>query len=106
MVNIKIMQTNRGYERIQIDNHATTEVCNAISSIGWSLAGGLKNISPEVVFGTFKTLDGDFDIEVYPTNNKLIQAKIDAMFLMAEIGLKQIALKYPQELDVKVGKMI
>lgn len=36
--------TNVNYRALEIDGHTKKEVCNAISVLGWTLAGTLKNI--------------------------------------------------------------
>lgn len=101
MVQVKILKTNWGYETIKATGHSEDPlVCSAISAIMWGLSGTLLNIDESPNVEKMIMQSGHFDIQVSPTFDIENQSIVDTAFLFAEVALRQISEKNPQNLEI------
>ena len=96
MVKVEIEHSKWGYHRLSIVNHAKSEVCNAASAIGWTIAAAIENFVPADKIMRQIYQDGNINIEVMPND------EYNMIFEIAFIGFKQLELNYPEEILVKV----
>lgn len=92
----------RGIEKVIINNHGKTEVCNAVSGLGWAMLGTILDMEdPQPGIRSMDQEDGYISIEVEPFIEEQDQRVMDHVFKTIYIGLKQIEQKYPQDIVVK-----
>ena len=76
------------------EHHADKAACAGISAIAWALAGAVTNrCDPDMVVLT----DGYVNIRARGT--KKTDKALRDFFFMAYIGLRQIALEYPDTIE-------
>lgn len=101
MITCHFYESNRGIEKVTIDNHGKTEVCNAVSGLGWALLGTVLDMEdPQPNIRSLEQEDGYISIEVDPFIEEADQRVLDHVFKVIFIGLKQIEQKYPQDIVV------
>lgn len=89
--------------RLELDGHATgyPEVCAAVSCLAYTLAGFLTNAEAA----------GDADVEALVLEPGCVRiharggARTEAAWEMTTIGLRQLANRYPQGLQMDVSDM-
>lgn len=97
MVDVQIRHTKWGYDRISILNHATsTDVCNYVSGIAWTIAASILNIVPEDKILKRINTYGHIEYEVVPNE------QYNMIFQVAAIGFKQLEVNNPQDIVVEV----
>lgn len=88
--------TKFNYRAITIDGHAgIKELCNAISTLGWTLAGTLQNLRGEVDF----TEDSDKGfMGIWLSGSP--DTRSNTAFETILIGLKQLEEKYKKNISI------
>lgn len=102
MIKVEIFQSDYGYYKITAKDHSQdSKVCASVSAIMWGLAGTILNIKPSPDIKEMILNDGCFVIEINPFIEEKDQHTTNIIFTFAEIALKQIEKKYPQEIVVE-----
>ena len=94
MTNIKIQKAGNSL-RIEILDHTESTVCAGISALSYMISGWMINHPEDMIDHYFRITSG-----YYEAGYTAAGEKTEAVMEAAIIGLKQIALGYPE--DVKI----
>ena len=104
MIEVSVRYSQKeGFTGMKITGHANYNpgndvVCAGVSALGYALVGTLNNIKG---LKFVKNVVTDvIEVRIVPVDNRAIRHTVNVVFETVLIGLKQIALGYPEHLKV------
>lgn len=105
MTKVTFTKVNGDFTAMDILGHAGFNpgndiVCSAISALGWTLLGAIKNV-PGTDF-EYCVKDGTMTCRITKIDSFASKDEINVIFKTVCVGLAQVELSYPKHLSVEI----